>query len=142
MSFLLDTNVVSELRKVGGGRADPQVTAWQQTIRPLDLHLSVITLMEIEMGILSIARRDTAQGDMLRQWFDGYLRPGFEGRILPVDEAAAARCAAIHTPDRRPERDALIGATALVHGMTLVTRNTRDFEQMGVRLLDPWQAVS
>jgi predicted nucleic acid-binding protein len=95
-------------------------------------------LLEIEMGALRIARRDAPQGAVLRAWIDSQVLPTFADRVLPVDAAVARRCAALHVPDLRSERDALIGATALVHGMTVVTRNQADFIPMGVALLNPW----
>jgi predicted nucleic acid-binding protein len=98
----------------------------------------VVTLFEIERGILLLGRRDRSQAGHLRQWFGTRLMPDFEGRILPVDAAVALRCAALHAPDPLPGRDGLIAATALVHGMTVVTRNVRDFEATGVPLLNPW----
>lgn len=138
--YLLDTNVLSELRKFGDGRADPQVTAFIAAQDAAALHLSVITLLELEIGVRRLERRDAVQGQMLRRWLDGRVLPAFAGRILPVDAAVALRCAALHVPDPQPERDALIAATALVHGMTVVTRNQADFRAMGVGLVDPWQA--
>lgn len=137
---LLDTNVISELRKVGEGRADPRVAAWQAQA---DLHacfLSVVTLMELEIGVQRMERRDARQGRLLRDWLETRVVPAFDGRLLVVDETIARQCAALHVPDPRPEADALIAATALAHGLTLVTRNTADFASMGVRLLDPWRA--
>lgn len=138
--FLLDTNVVSELRKAGDGKADAAVIAWLSGVDAATLYLSAISLMELELGVLRIERRDTAQGARLRTWVDRYVLPEFLDRTLPVDAAVALRCAALHVPDPRPERDALIAATALVHGMTVVTRNVADFEATGVPLLNPWEA--
>ena len=135
---LLDTNVVSELRKIGTRRIDAKVAKWAASAGAGGFFISVITLMELETGVRLVERRDTKQGAMLRSWLDDKVLPGFAGRILPVDEAVALRCAALHVPDPRPERDALIAATALVHGMTLVTRNVADFEPMGVPLFNPW----
>ena len=136
--FVLDTNVVSELRKIGSGKADPNVTAWADSVDAGSLHLSVITILELEIGVLRVDRRDPQQGAMLRTWLDTRVLPEFSNRILPVDTAVALRCAGLHVPDPRAERDALIAATALVHGMTLVTRNVADFAATGVIVLDPW----
>jgi len=136
MRYLLDTNVLSELRR--RDRTDPKVATWADSVHPADLFLSAITVLEIEAGALLIARRDAAQGAMLRNWIDDKVLPAFEGRILPVDTAVARRCAHLHVPDPRAERDALIAATALVHRLTVATRNTTDFEPTGVDLLDPW----
>jgi predicted nucleic acid-binding protein len=137
--FVLDTNVVSELRKAGDGRADPRVVAWVGRRDAAAFHLSVITVMELEIGVCRIERRDAAQGAILRRWFDERVLPEFDGRVLPVDTSVALRCARLHVPDPRSERDALIAATALAHGMTVVTRNVADFESTGVPLCDPWR---
>ncbi len=136
--FLLDTNVVSELRKAGDGKADTNVVAWLSSVDAATLYISAITLMEIEVGVLRIERRDTAQGARLRVWMAHRIVPEFLDRSLPVDATVGLRCASLHVPDPRSERDALIAATALVHGMTVVTRNFSDFEATGVLLLNPW----
>ena len=136
--FLLDTNVISELRKAGDGKADANVVAWLSGVDATTFYLSAVTLMELELGILRIERRDTAQGTRLRAWMDSLILPEFSERILPVDTAVALRCAVLHVPDPRTERDAFIAATALVHGMTVVTRNLTDFEPTGVPLFNPW----
>lgn len=139
MMYLLDTNVVSELRKVRLGTADVQVAAWSQSVDAADLYVSAITVMELELGVLSMERKDPARGAALRAWLDRRVLPEFSGRILAVDTAVAQRCARLHVPDRRSERDALIAATALVHGMAVVTRNVADFQPTGVTLINPWQ---
>lgn len=137
--YVLDTNVVSELRKAGSGKADPQVVAWAASVSAEVLHISAITILELETGVLQVQRRDPKQGAMLRAWLDQQVLPAFSGRVLPVDTAVAQRCAALHVPDPRSERDALIAATALVHGFTVVTRNMADFAATGVALLNPWE---
>jgi toxin FitB len=142
MMFVLDTNVVSELRKIRSGKADGNVAAWTATVDAAALFVSAVTIMELEMGVLRIEHRDAAQGSMLRAWLDQHVLPEFTGRVLPVDTAVALRCARLHVPDPRSERDALIAATALVHGMTLVTRNVADFAATGVTILNPWDAQS
>jgi predicted nucleic acid-binding protein len=139
MTLLLDTNVVSELRKAKTGKINPNVNAWAQSVSPSDLFLSAITLLELEMGIGLIERRDPAQAELLRTWLNHHVLPTFEGRILAVDSAVALCCGKLHVPDPRAERDALIGATALVHNMVVVTRNVEDFEPLGVRILNPWE---
>jgi predicted nucleic acid-binding protein len=136
--FLLDTNVVSELRRAGDGKADANVVAWLSSVDARSLYLSAITLMELEVGILRMERRDAAQGDRLRNWMRHHVLPEFLDRTLAVDAAVALRCAPLHVPDPRSERDALIAATALAHGMTVVTRNVADFEACGVPFLNPW----
>jgi predicted nucleic acid-binding protein len=136
--FLLDTSVISELRKAGDGKADTNVVAWLSSVDATTFYLSAISLMELEYGILRIERRDAKQGARLRAWMDSHIVPEFSERTLPVDAAVALRCASLHVSDPRPDRDAFIAATALVHGMTVVTRNIVDFERTGVRLLDPW----
>lgn len=138
MMFVLDTNVVSELRKARTGKIDPNVAAWAESMDAADLFVSSITIMELELGILSVERRDAVQGSVLRSWLEQHVLPEFSGRTLPVDTAVALRCARLHVPDKRGERDALIAATALVHGMTVVTRNVADFEPTGVPIINPW----
>ena len=136
--YLLDTNVVSELRKIRSGKADVHVARWADSIDADDLYLSVITIHELELGALLIERRDPSQGAVFRSWIDGHVLTAFNGRILPVDIAVAQRGARLHEPDPRPVRDGLIAATALVHGMTVVTRNIADFEPTGAKVLNPW----
>jgi toxin FitB len=136
--YVLDTNVVSELRKIQAGKADPNVAAWIESVDAADLFVSAITIMELELGILSVERKDATQGILLRTWMEQHVLPEFSGRTLSVDTDVAQRCARLHVPDKRGERDALIAATALVHGMTVVTRNVADFQLTGVRLLNPW----
>jgi len=134
--FLLDTNVISELRRPD--KADRAVVSWAGAKPAASFFLSAISILEIELGALLIARRDAAQGAVLRTWIDDQLLPRFDARILAVDIAVAQRCARLHVPDPRAERDALIAATAMVHGLTVVTRNVADFEPTGVALLNPW----
>ena len=136
--FVLDTNVVSELRRPD--KANPNVIAWARNKPAATFYISAITVLELEIGILLMARKDTKQGAALRSWFDKQLLPHFDGRILPIDKAVAQRCARLHVPNPSAERDALIAATALVHGMTVVTRNQADFVALNVQLLNPWLA--
>ncbi len=134
--FLLDTNVVSELRRPE--RADTNVRAWASST-PAELYaISVVTVLELELGTLLMERRDTVQGAILRRWLEHEILTPLADRILPIDTTIARRCAKLHVPDPRPERDALIAATALTHGLTLVTRNVVDFEPMGIAVLNPW----
>lgn len=141
MMYILDTNVVSELRKVRVGKADPNVAAWTESVDATDLFVSVITIMELELGVLSIERKDATQGALLRAWLEQHVLPEFSDRTLPIDTAVAQRCARLHVPDKRGERDALIAATALVHGMTVVTRNVADFQSTGATILNPWASI-
>lgn len=137
--FVLDTNVVSELRKARAGKADKHVVAWADSIPAPLMFLSAITLQELEHGVLLAERRDPRQGDLLRAWLDGSVQPAFAGRILSVDEPVAIQAAALHVPDPAPVRDALIGASAIVHGMSVATRNVGDFSRFpGLEVVDPW----
>jgi toxin FitB len=134
--YILDTNVVSELRKAK--KADQNVTKWAQPLPSATLYISVISLLELEIGILLMERRDKEQGAILRAWMNRHVLPTFSGRILAIDTTVAQRCAALHVPNPRSDRDALIAATALVHGLSVATRNVADFEGMGVDVLNPW----
>lgn len=136
--FVLDTNVLSELRKAKSGKANPGVVGWAVSQLPTVLFISSITILELETGVLLVERKDPAQGAVLRVWLDTHVLPAFRGRVLPVDTAVAQCCAKIQVPDRRAERDALIAATALTHGMKVVTRNVDDFKATGAQLLNPW----
>jgi predicted nucleic acid-binding protein len=136
--FVLDTNVISELRKAKSGRADANVVSWAQTVSSSSLFISAITVLELETGILLVERKDPQQGAVLRSWLNTHVLPAFSERTLPVDVAVALRCAGLHVPDPRSDRDALIAATALVHGMTVVTRNVADFSPTGVDVVNPF----
>ena len=136
--YLLDTNVVSELRKAK--KADAKVIQWAQTVPAASLYVSAISILELQVGILLMERRDRKQGEMLRAWMESHVLPTFAGRILAIDVAVAQRCAELLVPDARSDRDALIAATALVNGMTVVTRNVRHFQPMGVAVLNPWES--
>lgn len=138
--FLLDTNVVSELRKAGSGKVDKNVYSWAADNPVAGMYVSAVTVQELEIGVLRVERRDPVQGRILRKWLESQVLPSFAERILPVDVAVARRSAKLHVPNSRPVRDALIAATALVHGMTVATRNVRDFEPTGVAILDPWKS--
>jgi predicted nucleic acid-binding protein len=139
--YLLDTNVVSELRKSKGAKRsaiDRNVRSWAASVEVKGLYLSSIAILEIETGILLVERRDPAQGALLRQWLETHVLTAFANRILPVDIAVARQCARLHVPDPMEHRDSLIAATAIVHGMTVVTRNVSDFKPTGVHVLNPW----
>lgn len=132
--YLLDTNVVSELRR--RDRADPRVTTWADGVAPADLFISVITVLEIELGVQQAVFRAAPQADVYRRWLEEQVIPSFGERILPVDLATARACGRLQVPNRRPDRDALIAATAAAHRLTVVTRNVRDFPDVAV--LNPW----
>jgi len=136
--YLLDTNVISELRKAKSNKADKNVVAWANSVSASRLYLSVISILELETGILLIERRDSIQGAVLRSWLDVHVLPAFIDRLLVMDTAVAQRCAKLHVPDLRSERDAIIAATAMVHDMIVVTRNIDDFSPTGVDTLNPW----
>ncbi len=137
--YLLDTNVLSELRKATGGKADIRVTRWAISVLPSRLYLSVMTIFELELGMLRLQRQDPAQSAIIRGWLDNYILPTFGDRTFPITIAIARVGARLHVPDPRPERDALIAATALVHGMAVVTRNVSEFTPMGVPVINPWE---
>ncbi len=138
--FVLDTNVVSELRKVRSGKAHPGVTSWASGVPSGRMFLSAITIHELEHGVLLAERTDPAQGAVLRRWLDESVATAFDDRVLPVDAAVARRAAALHVPDPAPFRDALIGATALVNRMAVVTRNAKDFERFDdLDVVNPWR---
>ena len=135
--YLIDTDVVSALRR--RHLVEPRVLAWIDATPDVDMFISSVTLLEIEYGALLRRHRDEVQGRLFFDWIRGLVLPSFAGRILPFDAEAALLCAALHVPDPRPERDAMIAATALHHGMIVVTRNVRDFVPMGVPVLNPWE---
>jgi predicted nucleic acid-binding protein len=134
--FVLDTNVISEIRR--GRKAHPKVIAWSAATPSDDTYLSVITILEIEVGTQLMERRDAARGRLFRDWIVRTIMPSFAGRIIDIDTAVAQCCAGLHVPTTRPQRDTFIAATAIVHGMTVVTRNVGDFQMPGVRTLNPW----
>lgn len=136
--FLLDTNVLSELRKTRTKKIDANVERWWATVRVTEFSISVVTLLELEEGILRLQRRDAPQGRVLRDWVDRFVVKSFEGRILPITPPVARACAKLQVPDKRPLGDALIAATAIVHGMRIVTRNEVDFAGAGVDIVNPW----
>jgi predicted nucleic acid-binding protein len=137
--FLLDTNVVSELRKAASGKADANVVQWASSVSSSSLYISVITLMELRTGILLKERKDHEQGQLLHVWFNTKVLPAFENRVIPIDTEVALKCSSLHVPDRRSDRDTFIAASAIVHGMTVVTRNVKDFAGVKADILNPWE---
>lgn len=137
--FLIDTNVISESRKARSGRAAPKVIDWLQATDPSTTFISAMSLFELELGVVRLERRDQDQGERLRRWLDHTVKPGFAGRMLPMDDVVAVACAGLQVPDPISERDGWIAATALVHGLTVVTRNVGDFAATGVTMLNPWE---
>lgn len=140
--YLLDTNLVSELRKIRSGNADPNVARWADSVDAGVLYLSAIAILELEIGVLRIERRDVTQGAILRAWLEKQVLVEFNGRVLPIDTAVARCCAGLHVPNPPSERDALVAATAFVHHLTVVTRNVDDFTPTGVPVINPWQPIS
>ena len=134
--YLLDTNVISELRR-GKPMQSEVVRAWAASVPANQLFLSAICLLELEKGVLALERKTPPQGNAIRTWLTG-VRAAFSGRILPFTDTTAVLCAAMHVPNPRSDRDAMIAATALEHGMHVVTRNTADFEETKVKLLNPF----
>lgn len=134
--FVLDTNVISELRH-GKPHQSAEVRAWAAGQPSSKLFLSAITILELEIGIQALERRMPTQGSALRTWLTG-VRAAFAGRILPFTDNTAPVCASLHVPDPRSERDAMIAATAIEHSFTVVTRNVSDFVDTGVALVNPW----
>jgi predicted nucleic acid-binding protein len=136
--FLIDTNVIWESRKIKSGRAAPEVVAWLKATDPSTTFISALSLFELELGIGPIERRDAVQGKSLRNWLDRIVKPGFAARVLAMDSADAVACAALHVPDPVSERDGWVAATALAHGLTVMTRNVADFVATGALMLNPW----
>lgn len=137
--YLLDTNVISEMRLAALGRGNDNLMAWTKKQPKQLFYTHVVVLMEIERGILRLHRKDGKQAQVFDQWYQMVVRPTFKGRILPIGETTAAICASLHVPDRAPENDAWIAASAIEHNFTLVTRNTKDFQHKGLRVFNPFE---
>lgn len=138
MSYLLDTNVVSEIRK--GARADGAVMKWLSRVDDEDLQLSVLVLGELRQGVERLRLRDASSAERLDRWLRR-LAEGYGSRIVPVDEPVAQLWGRLNVPDPLPAVDGLLAATAIVHDWTLVTRNTKDVARTGVRLFNPFEGV-
>ena len=140
--YVLDTNIVSEIRKIKTGKADPGVAEWTRRTPTGLTYISAITIQELEHGVLLAERRDPTAGSTLRNWLDNDVHAAFEQRILPIDATVARLAAALHVPNPAPANDALIAATALANGMAVVTRNSKDFERFdSLQVLNPWTQV-
>lgn len=139
--LLLDTNVVSEIRKIAAGRADETLAQWAKRLDTTATFISAITLHELEHGVLLVERRDPQSGALLRQWLDVDVKEAFADRVFSVDASVAKMAASLHVPDPAPINDAYIAATALVHGLTVATRNMSDFSRfVGLEVINPWLA--
>jgi toxin FitB len=138
--YLLDTNVLSELRKIKAGKADKRVKRWANSVESNDLYLSAITVQEIDIGVLLLERKDPIQAQVFRRWLEDQVLPSFGNRILPVDISVARKSARFHIPNPKPMRDSLIAATAAAHSMIVVTRNVSDFDLPNVTVLNPWNS--
>ena len=136
--YLLDTNVISEARKIRSGKSDPSVEKWFDDVTSTDMYISVISVHELELGILAKERQDKAQGEILRQWFENRVLPTFQDRTLVLTQDAAIISARLHVPNPQPVKDAYIAGIAVANRLIVVTRNTKDFEGMNVKTLNPW----
>ena len=137
--YLLDTNIISELKKLDSGKIHPQVQRWAYSINLMQTKISVVSITEIRTDILSLARKDQAQAASLDNWFTNRLLPAYRTRTLSVDTEVALICAQLHIPAKRPINDAYIAATAIAHNLTLVTRNVRDFQGLPLMLENPFE---
>ncbi len=137
--FLLDTNIISESRKLGTDRVDPNAARWFAEIDAETTFISAMTIFELERGVAQMERRDAKQGAALRHWFDGQVLTVYEYRTLALTREVALICAALHIPDPKSERDAWIAATAIQAGLTLVTRNVADFANIGLTPINPFE---
>lgn len=137
--YLLDTNILSESRKLGTPKIDPRAARWLAEVDAETTFVSAMTIFELERGIRQMERRDAKQGAALRRWFNDQIMTTYENRTLPLSRAVALICARLHIPDPKSERDAWIAATGIDAGLTLVSRNVADFSGMGVGLINPFE---
>lgn len=134
----MDTNVISEFRKINSGKANQNVIRYFSEVSPDDIYMSVITFYEFEKGIKQIELRDKVQGAVLRDWMQNHVIKYWGANILPIGRDVATVCADLHVPDPKSLSDSFIAATAMVHNLTLVTRNVKDFESIDVSIVNPW----
>ena len=137
--YLLDTNIISEIRKLAKNKCDKNVADWVRSTSKDLMFTNAVVMMELERGVMSIERKDTTQGELLRHWFEMDVKPAFHGKTLKIDEQTAQICAKLHIPDHAPENDVWIAASAIQHNLVLVTRNTADFARTGVKLFNPFE---
>lgn len=136
--YLIDTNIISEMRKIRHRKADPNVTAWVNSVNPNLFYTSIVVMMELQRGVMGKHRTDPEQGKRLQQWFDISVKGIFDKRVLYINDHIADVCAGLHVPNPKPENDAWIAATAIAHGLTLVTRNVSDFDGIAVDIINPF----
>lgn len=137
--YLLDTNIISESRKLGTSRIDPRAARWFAQVDVETTFVSAMTIFELERGVQQMERRDATQGSALRRWLDDQIMTAYENRTLPLSRAVALVCAGLHIPDPKSERDAWIAATAIDAELTLISRNVSDFANMSVELINPFE---
>jgi toxin FitB len=140
--YLLDTNVISETRKLGSTRIHADASAWFNEVDLSQCYLSAMTLFELELSVRLMERRDGPQGMAIRKWLTDQVMISFTNRILPLSDKVAVICAGFHVPNRKAERDAWIAATAVAAGLTLATRNVVDFSGIGVSIVNPFESQS
>lgn len=136
--YLLDTNILSEIRKIQAGRANQGIAQWAQAHPKSLMYISAITLLELERGTLAAEQRDQQQGAVYRRWLSQIVLPEFQNRILPVDAQTVLLCAPMHVPDKKSLADSLIAATAMQYNMTVITRNEKDFIHTGAKIYNPF----
>ena len=138
MRYLVDTNVISEFRKMRSGRANENVVRYFSHIQPSNIYMSVITFYEFEKGIKQMELRDQDQGEILRNWMENHVIKYWGANILPIDVNVARICAGLHVPNPKSLSDSFIASTAIVHGLALVTRNVKDFEKIDIEVINPF----
>ena len=136
--YLIDTNIISEMRKIRHRKADPKLTAWVNSINSSLFYTSIVVMMELQRGVMGKHRTDPEQGKRLQQWFDISVKAIFDKRVLYINDHIAEVCAGLHVPNPKPENDAWIAATAIANGLTLVTRNVSDFDGIAVDIINPF----